>query len=216
LASILVVEDDKGFNETLQDILLQEEYSVEGTLDPHTALEHCYQKHYDLYVFDVNLPYENGFQLLNKLRESGDETPCIFLTSREDKASLKEGFLKGADDYMQKPIALEEFLLRVKALLRRTLRNEHITIEAYTFDTQTKILYHQGSVVELGLKPATLLALLLEHKNEVVSTHTILSRLWSSAEEVSLGSLRVYITQLKKYFPTQIQNIRGVGYRLSL
>jgi DNA-binding response OmpR family regulator len=216
LVEILIVEDDKSFNETLQDILMQEKYGVDSTLDPYSALEYCYEKQYDLYVFDVNLPYESGFELLEKLRKSGDETPCMFLTSREDKASLKEGFTTGADDYMQKPIDIDEFLLRVEALLRRRVRKEQINIGEYTFHTTTKILYHQGSKVELGVKSAELLLVLLEHKNHVVSTDTILSRLWSSAEEVSLGALRVYVTQLKKYFPTEIQNVRGVGYQISL
>jgi len=108
LARILIVEDDKLFNETLEDFLDEEGYDVQCVLDPYSALDLSYENLFDLYLFDVNLPYENGFELLKKLRESGDDTPCIFITCREDKASLKEGFEKGGDDYIQKPVDLDE------------------------------------------------------------------------------------------------------------
>ena len=86
LARILVLEDDKLFNETLEDFLEEEGHSIHCALDPYSALDLTYEHVFDLYLFDVNLPYENGFELLEKLRQSGDEIPCIFLTSREDKA----------------------------------------------------------------------------------------------------------------------------------
>ena len=97
---ILVVEDDKLFNETLEDFLEEEGFSLHCVLDPYTALDFTYENNYDLYLFDVNLPYETGFKLLEKLRSSGDNTPCIFITSRNDKASLKVGFEHGGDDYV--------------------------------------------------------------------------------------------------------------------
>jgi len=216
LAKILIVEDDKLFNETLEDFLEEEGYSVESVLDPYSALDLSYEKLFDLYLFDVNLPYENGFELLKKLRESGDETPCIFITSREDKASLKEGFEKGGDDYIQKPVDLDELLLRVQAVLRRQVRTQIITIENYQFDILTKALYKDNKVLELSSKSGELLLVLLEAKGNVVTTEQIKERLWSSAQEASNGALRVYVTQLKKYFPTQIQNVRGVGYQMRI
>lgn len=216
MAKILIVEDDKLFNETLEDFLEEEGYSVESVLDPYSALDLSYEKLFDLYLFDVNLPYENGFELLKKLRESGDETPCIFITSREDKASLKEGFEKGGDDYIQKPVDLDELLLRVQAVLRRQVRTQIITIENYQFDILTKALYKDNKVLELSSKSGELLLVLLEAKGNVVTTEQIKERLWSSAQEASNGALRVYVTQLKKYFPTQIQNVRGVGYQMRI
>jgi len=215
LARILIVEDDKLFNETLEDFLEEEGYDVQCVLDPYSALDISYENVFDLYLFDVNLPYENGFELLKKLRESGDDTPCIFITSREDKASLKEGFEKGGDDYIQKPVDLDELSLRVQAILRRQIRKQIITIEAYEFDIMTKTLYKNDIALELSSKGGELLLVLLEGKGSVVTTEYIKERLWSSAEEASDGALRVYITQLKKYFPTQIHNVRGVGYQMS-
>ena len=216
MARILIVEDDKLFNETLEDFLDEEGYDVQCVLDPYSALDLSYENLFDLYLFDVNLPYENGFELLKKLRESGDDTPCIFITSREDKASLKEGFEKGGDDYIQKPVDLDELLLRVQAVLRRQIRKQIITIDKYQFDSLTKTLYEDDRALDISSKGSELLFVLLEGKGNVVTIEQIKERLWSSSEEASDGALRVYITQLKKYFPTQIHNVRGVGYIMSI
>jgi two-component system response regulator QseB len=215
LARILIVEDDKLFNETLEDFLEEEGYDVQCVLDPYSALDLSYENIFDLYLFDVNLPYENGFELLRKLRESGDDTPCIFITSRDDKASLKEGFEKGGDDYIQKPVDLDELLLRVEAVLRRQVRKQVIQVGRHQFDIMTKTLYDGDVALDLSGKGGDLLLTLLEAKGNVVTIEQIKERLWSSSEEASDGALRVYIAQLKKYFPTQIKNVRGVGYQMS-
>jgi len=212
---ILLLEDDKLFNETLQDYLEEEGFVLDCVLDPYSALDLTYENRYDLYLFDVNLPYENGFELLQKLRSSGDMTPTIFLTSRDDKASLTQGFREGGDDYLTKPVDLDELLLRIYAILRRQVRTQMVTVGRYQFDTLSKRLHDKDGTVELTQKEAKLLLVLLEGQGQVVPIDQIKERLWSASEEASEGALRVYITQLKKYFPTQIKNIRGVGYQLS-
>jgi len=213
LARILVLEDDQLFNETLEDFLEEEGYEVETAMDPYSALEMGYRYIFDLYLFDVNLPYENGFDLLEKLRQSGDTTPTIFLTSRNDKASLAEGFSKGADDYMKKPIDLDELLLRIQAVLRRQIRQERMSIGRYRLDTVAKILYLDRETLDVTKKAIELLLLLVQAKGEVVSSDEIKNRLWAAGQSASDGALRVYVTQLKKYFPENIVNVRGVGYR---
>ena len=211
---ILLLEDDKLFNETLQDFLEEEGFELDYALDPYSALELTYKHVYDLYLFDVNLPYESGFDLLQKLRQSGDTTPTIFLTSRDDKASLKEGFEIGADDYMKKPIDLDELLLRIGALLRRQVRNEKLMLgEGYHLDMRSKTLYYQDEALDVTKKAVELLVLLLQSKGEVVSSDEIRNRLWAAGKNASDGALRVYITQLKKYFPERIVNVRGIGYK---
>jgi len=213
LRRILVLEDDLLFNETLEDFLEEEGYAVETAMDPYSALEMSYQHLFDLYLFDVNLPYENGFDLLEKLRQSGDMTPAIFLTSREDKASMTQGFGIGADDYMKKPIDLDELLLRIQAILRRQIRQERMAIGKYSLDTVAKILYLDEEALEVTKKAVELMLLLLQAKGEVVSSEEIKGRLWAAGQSASDGALRVYVTQLKKYFPEHIANVRGVGYR---
>jgi len=210
---ILLLEDDKLFNETLQDFLEEEGFVLDYALDPYTALELSYKHIYDLYLFDVNLPYESGFDLLSKLRQSGDTTPTIFLTSRDDKASLTQGFQSGADDYMKKPIDLDELLLRISALLRRQVRNEKLTIGKYKLDLLSKTLYCDEVAMDVSKKAIELLLLLLQSNGEVVSTDEIKNRLWAAGQNASDGALRVYITQLKKYFADKIVNVRGIGYK---
>ncbi len=210
---ILLLEDDQLFNETLQDFLEEEGFMIHCALDPYSALDLTYKSTYDLYLFDVNLPYENGFDLLKKLRTSGDLTPTIFLTSRDDKSSLTQGFETGADDYMKKPIDLDELLLRIGALLRRQVRKERVNIGDYTLDMVAKTLYLHDKPLELTQKAVELLVLLVESKGEVVSSEIIKNRLWAAGQHASNGSLRVYITQLKKYFPQAIENVRGIGYK---
>ena len=212
-SKILLLEDDTLFNETLRDFLEEEGFILSSALDPRSALELTYRSKYDLYLFDVNLPYENGFDLLGRLRESGDSTPAIFLTSREDKASLQEGFLRGADDYLRKPVDLDELLLRIRAVIRRQAREERITIGSYHLDLMTKRLYESsGNSVEISNKAVDLLLLLLEANGTVVTTDSIKEKLWAAAKAPSEGALRVYVTQIKKLFPEAIRNIRGVGY----
>lgn len=210
---ILILEDDKLFNETLEDFLEEEGFDVAFALDPYTALDLAYEQKFDLYLFDVNLPYETGFSLLHKLRESSDNTPTIFITSRSDKNSITEGFNVGADDYMKKPIDLDELLLRIRAVLRRKYRSDKIVIKEYTIDVMAKKLYYNNKQLKVTNKAIDLLLLLLNAKGEVVQIAQIEEQLWHSNEEVSLGAIRVYVTILKRYFPN-IENIRGVGYRL--
>ena len=213
MQKILLLEDDKLFNETIEDFLEEEGFVVQIAFDPYSAIELSYQSKFDLYLFDVNLPYESGFNLLKKLRQSGDKTPTIFLTSRDDKASMIEGFDVGADDYMKKPIDLDELLLRIKAILRRQTRGDKIAIGSYTLDCNAKRLYRGDTLLSVTTKAIELLLLLITAKGEVVSFEQIATHLWHVNEDSSTGAIRVYITSLKKYFPKNIENIRGVGYR---
>ncbi len=210
---ILLLEDDKLFNETLEDFLEEEGFEIVTALDPYSALDETYIQKFDLYLFDVNLPYENGFSLLKNLRESGDQTPTIFLTSRDDKPSMIEGFNVGADDYMKKPIDLDELYLRIRALFRREYRSDEISLGRYRVDCNAKELYLNGELIKVSNKVIELLLLLVRANGEVVRHEEIEKSLWHMDEEISLGAIRVYITTLKKYFPKAIINIRGIGYR---
>jgi len=216
MATILILEDDKLFNETLQDFLEDLGHSVRFALDPYSALDITYEQNFDCYLFDVNLPYESGFDLLAKLRESNDTTPTIFITSRDDKASLANGFGVGCDDYIKKPIDLDELEFRIEALLKRSIRSPRIAIDNYHFDTHSKLLYQGNQSIELTQKASLLLHILLEAKGSVVSFEEIENRLWATSQESSSGAIRVYVTQIKKYFPLRLKNIRGVGYIFAL
>ena len=111
---------------------------------------------------------------------------------------------------------MNELLLRIQAILRRQVRQQIVQLGSYHFDILSKTLYEGDQSISLSIKASELLFLFLEAKGNLVQSTHIKERLWSAAEESSHGALRVYITQLKKYFPTQIENIRGVGYKMVL
>ena len=213
---ILLLEDDLLFSETLQDWLEEEGYSVQRAGDPHTAFDLCYSRRFDLYLFDINLPFQNGLRTFAELRESGDTTPVIFLTSREDRASLLEGFDLGADDYLKKPVDLEELSARIAAVLRRHRREGSCRIGRYEMDARGRELLLDGEPLKLGRKIYDLLELLVSRAGETVTGEEIRDYLWRAGEAASDGAVRVYITRLKKLFPEAIENVRGVGYRFDL
>ncbi len=211
---LLLLEDDRVLNATLKDFLEDDGYSVDSAFDPYSAIELSYKKRYDCYLFDVKLPYESGFEILTKLRASGDKTPAMFITSKNDTASLKQGFEVGADDYLKKPIDLDELSCRVHALLKRQSRDDKVLVCGFTFDIHSKKLFFQDTEQELSTKAGQLLQVLIETNGRVVSSDEIKNSIWSSASEASDGSIRVYVTQLKKYFGDHLENIRGIGYCL--
>ena len=108
---------------------------------------------------------------------------------------------------------MDELLLRISALMRRQVRNEKIIIGEYSLDTLSKTLYHEDETLEVTKKAVELLVLLLQSNGEVVSTDEIKNRLWAAGQNASDGALRVYVTQLKKYFSEHIENVRGIGYK---
>ncbi len=211
MTMILLLEDDRLYSETLKDFLEDEGFSVDIALDPYSAYDLAYKKDYDLYLFDINLPFENGIEALKSLKQSGDRTPAIFITSRDDKVSLIDGFKAGADDYLKKPVDLDELLMRIGALLKRSQKQQLTQFGEYAFDYDKKDLLHNGEALHLGLKSFALLELFIENDQKLLSYEEIYNKVWG-AEEPSNGALRVYIAKLKKYFPNAIETIRGYGY----
>ncbi len=210
---ILLLEDDALFAETLADFLEEEGYGVEVVHDPQSAFERTYERHFDLYLFDINLPFQSGLETFRQLRDSGDRTPLIFLTSRMDRESLLEGFGIGAEDYLRKPVDLEELSARIRAVLRRFSCGEERQLGRYVMDPRSRDLLFEGKTLKVGRKIYDLLELLLSREGRVVTQEEIRQRLWRNEEEASEGAVRVYITRLKKLFPGAVENVRGVGYR---
>ena len=213
---VLVLEDDILFAQTLEDILEEEGFEIELAHNPKRAFELCFEKRFDAYIFDINLPLQDGLSTLQELRSSGDTTPTLFLTSREDKESLLRGFEAGGDDYLRKPIDLDEFVARLRAILKRTKKSDITKLGEYKIDRRARDLVLDGRHLHIGLKVFMLLELLLENANQVVTIEEIKSRLWESPDSSSYGAVRVYVARLKKIFPDAIKNVRGVGYKLEI
>ncbi|MEZ4694264.1 MAG: response regulator transcription factor [Aliarcobacter sp.] len=215
---ILVLEDDELFASTLEDFLSDEEFEVDIANDGQECLNLNFEKNYDLYIFDINVPKINGLDLLQQLRNSSDNTPTIFLTSYKDKDTLQDAFLKGCDDYLKKPVDLDELLLRIKALLKRNKKRFDIIklSNTLTFNPLNKRVYENDIDLNLPVKVLELMELFIENRGEIVTKEMIISKLWATSEDYSEGSIRVYINQIKKLFENKesILNIKGVGYKI--
>ncbi len=214
---ILILEDDELFASTLEDFLSDEGFEVDIAFDGEECLSKNYEKNYDLYIFDINVPKINGLELLQQLRKSQDNTPTIFLTSYKDKDTLQDAFFKGCDDYLKKPVDLDELLLRIKALLKRNKKQfDNIKLsENIVFNPQNKRVYEDNIDLNLSMKILELLELFIENRGNIVTKEMIISKLWSTSEEYSEGSIRVYINQIKKLLDKDsIINIKGVGYKI--
>lgn len=216
---ILILEDDDLFASTLEDFLSDEGFEVDIAKDGEECLELNFKKNYDLYIFDINVPKINGLDLLEQLRQSDDNTPTIFLTSYKDKDTLHDAFLKGCDDYLKKPADLDELILRIKALLKRNKKQFKVIdlLNNFTFNPSTKRVYENEVDLNLPIKVLDLIELFLENKGEIVTKNMIISKLWTTQEEYSEGSIRVYINQIKKILGKDaISNIKGIGYKIEL
>jgi two-component system response regulator QseB len=215
MARLLLVEDDKDLAETLIELLALEGFEVRWVNNGEAALDATFMRTYDLMLLDVNVPFVNGFELLGDLRESGDETPAIFITALNDIASLSRGFESGADDYIKKPFDFDELLVRIRSLIRKRLKikNSIISIEDFHFHIDTNELYRDTRFLPLSPVELKLSALLFKQLNTTLTKETILMEL-SEGEESSEGALRVHINQLRK-IGLPIQTVKGTGYRLA-
>jgi DNA-binding response OmpR family regulator len=215
--NVLILEDDPLFAETLEDFLDEEGFSIVVVHTVHDALTQTYETHFDAYLFDINLPDGNGVETLEQLRGAGDNTPTMYITSYQDKAKLAEAFEAGGDDYLVKPLDLDELLWRLKALLKRTQKSERICWDGICFEPTNHTLHKEDETTILQPKESELLLLLYQNRGSIVTKEVIFSHVWSVAQTPSYGSLRIYINRLKGYIgEAYIENIRGVGYRLNV
>ncbi len=215
---ILILEDDTLFAESLEDFLSEEGFEITLAQDGEKALDFTYEKHFDLLLLDVNVPKLSGFELLQTLRQNQQNTPAIFITSFKDKASIKKGFLMGGDDYMTKPVDVDELHLRILALLKRSGKlQESIMIGRVTYLPKEGVLTQDETIYQPSKKVLRLLDLLLENQNQLVPIDRINDTLWSWDETPSASSLRVYINELKKILGKEsIINHKAQGYKLAL
>ncbi len=212
---ILLLEDDKLLAETLQELLVDEGYDVTLVLDGGAAADTSYDKEFDLYIFDINVPDGDGITLLKKLRDFSDETPAIFITAFHDTKHLKDAFQSGGNDFIKKPFDLEELMQRIANIQRHFGLNKTLQLTPdIAFEPQTHSLTLQGSTHNLGHKESECLQYLYQNRSRVVSSDELLQNLWRYDETPSEDTIRTLIKQLRKVLGKEhIINIRGEGYR---
>ncbi|MDF1877251.1 response regulator transcription factor [Sulfurimonas sp. SAG-AH-194-L11] len=214
MARILLLEDDITLGDTLGELLESEGYEVVLVTHGQDVLDLTASQSFELMLFDVNVPDFNGFELLKLLRDTDNTTPCIFLTSLNDIASLSKGFEVGADDYLKKPFDFDELLVRIKAVLRKyfhTLDNE-VKYKELLYKITTNELFDGTKLISLAPQEQKLLALFFKNINTTITKTELLFEL-NSENEASEGALRVYIAKLRK-IGLEIETIKGTGYRL--
>ncbi len=219
-AKILLLEDDLNLNETIEEFLIEKGFEVYPVYEGSKAEDLMYEHRFDLFLLDVNVPSPNGFELLKSSRDRGDTTPAIYITSLNSTDDLSKGFESGCDDYIRKPFALEELLLRVNNILKREFYhnpNETVQIsDRISYDIRADELLENGKVLTLQPKEKLLLKLFLKHANEQISHEVIYEHLWSFDEEPSDTSLRTYIKNLRKLLgKDRIVSIKRYGYKFA-
>ncbi|MFT4761105.1 MAG: two-component system alkaline phosphatase synthesis response regulator PhoP [Paraglaciecola sp.] len=221
---ILLVEDEESIRDIVRLNLEMEDYEVVTTGDGKRAIKHFQEEHFDLILLDVMLPEINGFQICEQIRLTNMEVPIIFLTAKDGTMDRVAGLKRGADDYITKPFNLEELLLRVKNLIKRTSKSPDNSPEIYEFGTNKVnfITFEADGVpgtFNMTKKEAMLLKLLIDRKNEVVSRQQILQSVWGYDVYPSTRTIDNFILSFRKYFeedpkhPKFFHSVRGVGYK---
>lgn len=222
---ILLVEDEDSIRDLLRLNLELEGYEVVSTANGRKALDLVEGQHFDLLLLDVMLPDVDGFTLTEQVRLTHAEVPILLLTAKDTAQDRVTGLKKGADDYLTKPFNLEELLLRVSKLLRRSQRVKGEVVDVFEFGNNRvnfetfEATTWDGKELVLTKKEAMLLKLLVERKNEVVSRHQILQAVWGYDVYPSTRTIDNFILAYRKYFeqdaktPRFFHSIRGIGYK---
>jgi len=208
LNKLLLLEDDPSLSKTLIKYLERNGYSVDWAKHGEEAVELSFKNHYDLYLFDINVPLLNGIDLLTALREAEDHTPTIIISALVDVTSVTKGFIAGADDYLKKPFDPEELLIRIKA--KTSGLKEHFKLGDLEIDLQKEQIFQNGKQLFLGEVQTKLLLSLVRHYPNPVPKERLLELL----EKPTDLALRVNISKLKKSLNIPIKSIRGVGYQI--
>ncbi|MDR1981005.1 MAG: response regulator transcription factor [Tannerellaceae bacterium] len=219
---VLLVEDETTLSMIVKDTLEDEGFELMHVPDGVKGL-HCFHTGKpDVIIADVMMPEMDGFEMVKKIRKIDRTTPVLFLTARSTLDDLVNGFNLGANDYLKKPFKMRELVVRVKALVNRTIpmgtSDETYEIGDYQFNTTTQILSYKGQSRELSYLENGILKHLCSNRNKVVEIKDILCDLWHDDSYCNRNSLHVFIYKLRKLLAEdtriKIVNIRGIGYKL--
>ncbi len=221
---LLLAEDDENLGLLLKEYLVAKGFEADLYPDGEAAYKGFMKEHYDICILDIMMPKKDGFTLAKDVRIVNPDIPIIFLTAKNLKDDVLEGFKLGADDYITKPFSMEELIFRIEAILRRTTQESQssvqqiFTLGKYSFDTRKQLLSDGEKTVKLTTKESDLLKLLCQNANKVLERNYALKSIWIDDNYFNARSMDVYITKLRKHLKdepsVEIINVHGKGYKL--
>jgi len=219
---ILVTEDNRELNHAVCSYLNQNGYQAVGCLNVNEAYDMMYGNLFDLIVSDIMMPEVDGFEFAETIRGLNQEIPILFITARDDFASKQRGFRAGIDDYMVKPIDLNELVLRIGALLRRAkiASSRRLEIGTLILDAEEHTAYLQGEEIPLTVREFNLLYKLLAYPKKTFTRLQLMDEFWDSETSSSPRTVDVYMTKLRDKFSEcsefEIVTVHGLGYKAVL
>ena len=214
---ILLLEDDVILQEIIEEFLVENGYEVESFFDGEKALDAIAVGGYDMLLLDVNVPNIDGFEILKYLRDIGNTTPAIYITSLSGVDDLKKGFELGADDYLKKPFELEELNARIKYIIKRYRLQEEIEFDGMKFIPKAHQIIMQDKVIEMRQKEAQVLEYFIRNAGKIISCDEIIENIWEDDNIPAHATIRTYIKNLRKMFDKEyFENIKGEGYRFNI
>ena len=216
---ILLLEDEYGLRKSIKELLNDSGYTVDEFSNGDHVLASIENSKYDLFLLDVNVPGTKGFELLEKLRRMGIDTPAIFITSLTQIDHLEQGYDSGCCDYIKKPFDMAELKLRVASALKLVSLNvseDKIALPlGYEYDTKNFLLTKDDDVVQLSKTEKLIMELFIKNKNQVVTAEMLQTYVWD--DYVDPANVRVQINNLRKKLDKDfITNVRGLGYKLNI
>jgi len=217
---ILIVEDDSKLRQLFQRVLVRERYDVKAVSNGQEALEAMDSDYYNLIITDIMMPVMDGYELVRQIRDAGNKIPVLMITAKDAFDDMRTGFHSGTDDYMTKPVNVNEMVLRVEALLRRAQmldeRRQTIGNTILEWDTYTVITEEESMI--LPQKEFMLLYKLASYPNRVFTRHQLMEEIWGYDNESDTHTIDVHIARLRERFrgnkDFRIVTMRGVGYKV--
>ena len=220
---LLVVEDDRELNKTVCAYLNQNGYETVGCLNANEAYDAIYTYiYFDLIISDIMMPDVDGFEFAKTVRTLNQEIPILFMTARDDFDAKRRGFQAGIDDYMVKPVDLDELLLRIEALMRRAkiATSKQLTVGGLTLDAEEHTAYLDGEEISLTVREFNLIYKLLSYPKKTFTRSQLMDEFWDSATSSGPRTVDVYMTKLRDKFSAchdfEIVTVHGLGYKAVL
>ncbi len=216
---ILVIEDDRDLCHTMCTYLNHNGYETVSAFNAESAYRALYETVFDLIVSDIMLPGADGYEIANTIRSTDNETPILFVTARDDFFSKQRGFLAGIDDYMVKPINLEELLLRIGAILRRSkiASSKKLVVGSLVMNMDERTTKLDGTDIPMTAREFNLLYKLLSYPSKTFTRAQLMEEFWETDTNSSLRTVDVYMAKLREKFNScndfEIVTVHGLGYK---